>query len=167
MNSQYGGTKTEKNLVKAFSGESEARNRYTFYASKARKEGYKYIAEEFERTAANEKEHAKLWLKELEGIGDTVSNLLISAENEHAEWSKMYKEMEKDAREERFFKMADMFAAIAEIEKSHEARYRMLLSHLEDGKWECTNCGHIFEGAVPPEICPVCSHPREYFDTLR
>lgn len=168
------GTRTEQNLRTAFSGESEARNKYTFFASKARKDGYVQIAQIFEETAANEKEHAKIWFKYLVGgeIGDTASNLLSAAEGEHFEWADMYDRMAKEAREEGFDEIAAKFAMVGAIEKTHEERYRKLLQNVENGLvfsrdgdmiWECSNCGHIVIGPKAPEICPVCAHPQSYF----
>ena len=167
------GTKTEANLMAAFAGESQARNKYTYYASKARKDGYVQIAELFEATANNEKEHAKLWFKLLHGgIGDTAANLLDAAEGENYEWTDMYATFAKEAREEGFDKIADLFEGVAAIEKEHEERYRRLLANVEGGLvfsrdgdriWECGNCGHIHVGSIAPELCPVCAHPRAYF----
>ncbi len=168
------GTKTEQNLREAFAGESQARNKYTFFASKARKDGYVQIAQIFEETAANEKEHAKLWFKYLEGgeIKDTASNLLSAAEGENFEWTDMYDRMAQEAREEGFAEIAAKFAMVGAIEKTHEERYRKLLSNVEEGLvfsreedmiWECGNCGHIVIGKKAPAICPVCAHPQSYF----
>ena len=168
------GTKTEQNLREAFAGESQARNKYTFFASKARKDGYVQIAQIFEETAANEKEHAKLWFKYLEGgeIKDTASNLLSAAEGENYEWTDMYDRMAQEAREEGFAEIAAKFAMVGAIEKTHEERYRKLLSNAEEGLvfsreedmiWECGNCGHIVIGKKAPAICPVCAHPQSYF----
>ena len=168
------GTKTEQNLREAFAGESQARNKYTFFASKARKDGYVQIAQIFEETAANEKEHAKLWFKYLEGgeIKDTASNLLSAAEGENGEWTDMYDRMAQEAREEGFAEIAAKFAMVGAIEKTHEERYRKLLSNVEEGLvfsreedmiWECGNCGHIVIGKKAPAICPVCAHPQSYF----
>ena len=167
------GSKTEVNLWKAFAGESMARNKYTYFASKARKEGYEQIAAIFEETAGNEKEHAKLWFKALSGIGDTAANLLAAAEGEHEEWTDMYKEMAETAREEGFHALADAFAAVAKIEKSHEDRYVKLAENLSNSEvfkraevkvWYCRNCGHLEYGTEAPEVCPVCAHPRAYFE---
>ena len=169
------GTKTEKNLLEAFAGESMARNKYTYFASKAKKDGYVQIAELFEDTANNEKEHAKIWFKLLEGgkIQDTATNLLHAAEGENAEWTDMYARMAKEAEEEGFTKLAAQFRMVAEIEKSHEERYRALLSNVEMQKvfekaeqtmWECRNCGHLVMGKKAPEVCPVCAHPKSYFE---
>ena len=167
------GTKTEANLQAAFSGESQARNKYTYYASKARKDGYTQIAELFEETANNEKEHAKLWFKLLHGgIGSTEANLLDAAEGENYEWTDMYATFAKEAREEGFDKIADLFEGVAAIEKTHEERYRRLLANVEGGLvfsrdgdciWECGNCGHLHIGKDAPELCPVCAHPKAYF----
>ena len=167
------GTKTEANLMAAFAGESQARNKYTYYASKARKDGYVQIAELFEVTANNEKEHAKLWFKLLHGgIGTTAENLLDAAEGENYEWTDMYATFAKEAREEGFDKIADLFEGVAALEKEHEERYRRLLANVQDGLgfcrdgdriWECGNCGHIHVGSIAPDVCPVCAHPRAYF----
>lgn len=169
------GTKTEKNLMDAFAGESQARNKYTYYAGKARKEGYVQIANFFEETADNEKEHAKLWFKLLHGnaIGSTNANLLDAAGGEHWEWTEMYKTFAEDAKAEGFNEIARLFEGVAKIEKTHEERYLKLLKNLEDGEvfkrkekqfWICTNCGHIHEGAAAPDTCPVCAHPQAYFE---
>ena len=167
------GTKTEKNLQEAFAGESQTRKKYTYFASKARKEGYVQIASLFEETAANEKEHAKMWYKLLhEGIGTTAENLKAAAEGENFEWTDMYAAFAKDAREEGFEEIAALFEGVAAIEKEHEERYRRLLANLEgdavfskDGDviWQCANCGHICVGKKAPEVCPVCAHPQAYF----
>ncbi len=168
------GSKTEKNLMTAFAGESQARNKYTYYASKAKKEGYVQIAEIFEATANNEKEHAKLWFKLLHGgsIADTMANLKDAAEGENYEWTDMYANMAIDAKEEGFDKIAYLFEAVAKIEKSHEERYRALLEKVTNNTvfereekvvWECGNCGHHHEGREAPELCPVCDHPKAYF----
>ena len=166
------GSKTEANLWKAFAGESMARNKYTYFASKAKKEGFEQIAAIFEETAGNEKEHAKLWFKELGGIGDTAANLKAAAAGENEEWTQMYKEMAETAREEGFEKLAFLFDGVGKIEKEHEERYRKLLSNLKEGKvfersekkvWICANCGHIHFGEKAPEVCPVCDHPKAYF----
>ena len=171
--SKYKGTQTEKNLMEAFAGESQARNKYTYFASKAKKEGFEQIAEFFEKTADNEKEHAKLWFKELEGIGDTAQNLLAAAEGENYEWTDMYEGFAKTAEEEGFKALAMKFRLVAAIEKRHEERYRALLKNVEmqevfaksDVKvWECRNCGHIVVGEKAPEICPTCAHPQAYFE---
>ena len=169
------GSKTEQNLMEAFAGESQARNKYTFYASKAKKEGYNIIADKFEQTANNEKEHAKLWFKLLhEGnkVADTMTNLKDAAAGENYEWTDMYARMAKDAREEGFVKIAFLFESVGKIEKEHEARYNTLLKSLEEGTvfkrpdavtWECGNCGHRVECVNAPDLCPVCDHPKAYF----
>ena len=170
---KYAGTQTEKNLLAAFAGESEARNKYTFFASKARKEGYEQIAALFLKTADNEKEHAKLWFKELEGIGDTAENLQAAAEGENYEWTDMYEEFAKTAEAEGFTELAHRFRLVAAIEKHHEERYRALLHNVEMAEvfaksevkvWECRNCGHIVIGTSAPEVCPTCNHPQSYFE---
>ena len=170
---KYSGTKTEQNLRAAFSGESEARNKYTFFASKAKKEGYEQIAALFLKTADNEKEHAKLWFKELNGIGDTAENLLNAAEGENYEWTDMYDGFAKTADEEGFHDLAIRFRMVAAIERHHEERYRALLHNVETAEvfaksevkvWECRNCGHIVVGEKAPEICPTCNHPQSYFE---
>ena len=167
------GTKTEKNLMEAFAGESQARNKYTYFASVAKKEGYEQIASIFLETSENEKEHAKLHFKKLEGIGNTSENLKAAAEGENYEWSNMYPRMAKEAREEGFEKIARMFEGIARIEKGHEERYQKLLKNIKEeqvfkkeGKifWKCRNCGNIYEGPEAPESCPVCKHPRAYYE---
>ena len=170
---QLKGTKTEKNLQTAFAGESQARNKYTYYASKAKKDGYEQIAAIVEETANNEKEHAKMWFKLLNGgIPDTVANLADAAAGENYEWTDMYATFAKEAREEGFDQIAVMFEGVAAIEKTHEERYRKLLANIEGGVvfsrdgdmiWECRNCGHIHIGNKAPEVCPVCAHPRAYF----
>lgn len=167
------GSKTEKNLLEAFAGESMATNKYTYFASKAKKDGYVQIAEIFEETAKNEKEHAKLWFKLLhDGIGSTIDNLKTAAEGENYEWTDMYATFAKEAKEEGFDKIAALFEGVAEIEKEHEERYRKLLANIEgdlvfskdnDVIWQCSNCGHICVGKKAPEICPVCAHPKAYF----
>ena len=166
------GTKTEKNLWEAFAGESQARNKYTYFASKAKKDGYVQIAKIFEETAANEKEHAEIWFKLLQGIGSTAENLKAAAEGENYEWTDMYAEMAKDAREEGFDHIAFLFDEVGKIEKEHEERYRKLLANVEGGLvfsrdgdmiWQCSNCGHIHVGKQAPEVCPVCVHPKAYF----
>ncbi|MBO5674756.1 MAG: rubrerythrin family protein [Bacteroidaceae bacterium] len=171
--SKYKGTQTEKNLLEAFAGESQARNKYTYFASKAKKEGFEQIAEIFQKTADNEKEHAKLWFKELEGIGNTAENLLHAAEGENYEWTDMYEGFAKTAEEEGFKALAMKFRLVAAIEKRHEERYRALLKNVElqevfaksDVKvWECRNCGHIVVGEKAPELCPTCAHPQAYFE---
>lgn len=170
---KYAGTQTEKNLLAAFAGESEARNKYTFFASKARKEGYEQIAALFLKTAENEKEHAKLWFKELEGIGDTAENLQAAAEGENYEWTDMYEDFAKTAEAEGFTELAHRFRLVAAIEKHHEERYRALLHNVETAQvfeksevkvWECRNCGHIVVGTQAPDVCPVCAHPQAYFE---
>ena len=169
------GSKTEKNLWEAFAGESQARNKYTYFASKAKKEGYEQIAAIFEETALNEKEHAKLWFKLLEGgdIKTTAENLKAAAEGENYEWTDMYDRMAKEAKEEGFDKIAYLFEAVGKIEKEHEERYKKLLENVEgdlvfskdgDRVWKCRNCGHIVIGKNAPEICPVCAHPKSYFE---
>jgi len=167
------GTKTEANLLAAFSGESQARNKYTFYASKAKKEGYEQIAELFLETAANEKEHAEIWFKLLhDGIGDTIANLTDAAAGEHYEWTEMYAGFAKDAKEEGFDKISALFTLVTKIEKEHEARYLKLLSNVQDGIvfsrdgdtiWQCGVCGHVHVGKKAPEKCPVCDHSQAYF----
>ena len=170
---KYSGTKTEQNLRTAFSGESEARNKYTFFASTAKKEGYEQIAALFQKTADNEKEHAKLWFKELQGIGSTADNLLSAAEGENYEWTDMYDSFAKTAEEEGFPELAQKFRLVGEIERHHEERYRALLHNVELAEvfakstvkvWECRNCGHIVIGEKAPEVCPACSHPQSYFE---
>ncbi len=170
---KYAGTQTEKNLMAAFAGESEARNKYTYFASKAKKEGYEQIAALFLKTAENEKEHAKLWFKELNGIGDTAENLLSAAEGENYEWTDMYDGFAKTADEEGFHELAQRFRLVAAIEKHHEERYRALLHNVEMAEvfaksevkvWECRNCGHIVIGEKAPEVCPTCNHPQSYFE---
>ena len=170
---KYVGTETEKNLKVAFSGESEARNKYTYFASVAKREGYEQIASLFQKTADNEKEHAKIWFKELMGIGGTKDNLKTAAEGENYEWTDMYEGFAKTAEEEGFPELAVKFRMVAEIEKHHEERYRALLKNIETEQvfrksevkvWECRNCGHISVGTVAPEICPVCAHPQSYFE---
>ena len=168
------GTKTEKNLQTAFAGESQARNKYTYYASKAKKDGYEQIAAIFEETANNEKEHAKLWFKLLHGgIPDTLTNLADAAAGENYEWTDMYATFAKEAKEEGFDHIAKLFEGVAKIEKRHEERYRKLIENIEGGLvfsrdgdmiWECRNCGHIHIGKEAPEVCPVCAHPRAYFE---
>ena len=167
------GTKTEENLAIAFAGESMARNKYTYFASKAKKDGYVQIANIFEETANNEKEHAKMWFKLLNGgIGTTEANLLAAAQGEHEEWTQMYAEFAKVAREEGLDQIAELFEGVAAIEKEHEERYRKLLANVEGGIvfskdgdriWQCLNCGHIHVGSAAPEVCPVCAHPQAYF----
>ena len=173
MANKYAGTKTEQNLRAAFSGESEARNKYTYFASKAKKEGFEQIAALFLKTADNEKEHAKLWLKELEGIGDTAWNLQNAAEGENYEWTDMYDGFAKTAEEEGFTALAAKFRMVAAIEKHHEERYRALHKNVETAQvfeksevkvWECRNCGHIVVGTKAPLACPTCAHPQAYFE---
>ena len=169
------GTKTEKNLMEAFAGESQARNKYSYFASKAKKDGYQQIAALFEETANNEKEHAKMWFKYLEGgaIKYTMSNLKAAAEGENYEWTDMYDRMAKEAEEEGFTEIAARMRGVAEIERHHEERYRKLLKNIEDGIvfsrdgdtiWQCRNCGHIVVGKAAPEVCPVCDHAQSYFE---
>ena len=173
MANKYAGTQTEKNLEAAFAGESQARNKYTYFASKAKKEGFEQIAALFEETANNEKEHAKLWFKELNGIGSTAENLAAAADGENYEWTDMYDGFAKTAEAEGFPELAARFRGVAAIEKRHEERYRALLKNVETAQvfersevkvWECRNCGHIVVGTKAPEICPVCSHPKAYFE---
>ncbi len=170
---KYSGTQTEKNLEAAFAGESQARNKYTYFASKAKKEGFEQIAALFLKTADNEKEHAKMWFKELLGIGDTAENLLEAAEGENYEWTDMYEGFAKTAEEEGFFDLAKKFRLVAAIEKEHEERYRALLKNVETKTvfekssvtvWECRNCGHIVVSEKAPEVCPTCDHPQSYFE---
>lgn len=173
MANKYAGTKTEKNLWEAFAGESQARNKYTYFASVAKKAGYEQIAELFLKTAENEKEHAKLWFKALGQIGTTEENLLHAAAGENAEWTDMYDRMAREAEEEGFHDLAAKFRGVAAIEKTHEERYRALLKNVENKSvfekigvqvWECRNCGHIVVGTKAPEVCPVCNHPQSYFE---
>lgn len=170
---KYSGSKTEKNLEAAFAGESQARNKYTYFASVAKKQGFEQIANLFLKTADNEKEHAKMWFKELNGIGDTAENLLAAAEGENYEWTDMYEDFAKTAEEEGFTELAHKFRLVAAIEKHHEERYRALLRNVETAEvfkrseikvWECRNCGHIVVGKEAPEVCPVCNHPQSYFE---
>ena len=170
------GSKTEKNLMEAFSGESQARNKYTYFASVAKKEGYEQIAAIFQQTADNEKEHAKMWFKELKGIGNTAENILAAAEGENYEWTDMYDGFAKVAEEEGFTELAAKFRMVAAIEKTHEERYRKLLNNVEMKKvfekseetmWECRNCGHIVIGKKAPDVCPVCAHPQAYFEVRK
>ncbi len=170
------GTKTEKNLQAAFAGESQARNKYTYFASVAKKEGYQQIAAIFEETANNEKEHAKLWFKALGELGTTAQNLLAAAEGENYEWTDMYEQFAKDAEEEGFKALAAQFRAVAKIEKAHEERYRKLLSNVEmqqvfekaeETMWECRNCGHLVIGKKAPKVCPVCFHEQSYFEVRK
>ncbi len=173
---KYAGTQTEKNLQAAFAGESQARNKYTYFASVAKKEGYEQMAALFLNTADNEKEHAKMWFKELQGIGNTAQNLKAAAEGENYEWTDMYAEFAKTAEEEGFPELAQKFRLVAAIEKAHEERYRKLLENLETAQvfeksevkvWECRNCGHIVVGTKAPELCPTCAHPQSYFEVRK
>ena len=173
MANKYEGTQTEKNLMTAFAGESEARNKYTYFASKAKKEGFEQISALFTKTADNEKEHAELWFKELNGIGNTAENLLAAAEGENYEWTDMYAGFAETADAEGFHELAAKFRMVAEIEKHHEERYRALLKNVETQQvfeksevkiWECRNCGHIMVGTKAPQVCPVCAHPQSYFE---
>ena len=170
------GSKTEKNLWTAFAGESQARNKYTYFASVAKKEGYEQISEIFQKTADNEKEHAKLWFKALGELGDTATNLLHAAEGENYEWTDMYATFAKEAEEEGFVELAAKFRMVAAIEKSHEDRYRALLNNVEmkavfeksgESMWECRNCGHLVMGKKAPQVCPVCAHPQAYFEVRK
>lgn len=170
------GTKTEKNLMEAFAGESQARNKYTYFASVAKKEGYEQIAEIFLKTAENEKEHAKLWFKALGELGTTAENLAAAAAGENFEWTDMYERFAKDAEEEGFKALAFQFRAVAKIEKAHEERYRALLNNVEmnavfekseEKMWECRNCGHLVIGKKAPVVCPVCAHPQSYFEVRK
>ncbi len=173
MDNKYKGTKTELNLQAAFAGESQARNKYTYFASKAKKEGFEQIAALFLKTADNEKEHAKMWFKELNGIGNTAENLSAAADGENYEWTDMYEEFAKTAEEEGFTELAAKFRAVGAIEKHHEERYRTLPKNVETSQvfekstvkvWECRNCGHIVVGTKAPDVCPVCNHPQSYFE---
>ena len=173
MATKYSGTQTEKNLEAAFAGESQARNKYTYFASRAKKEGFEQIAALFLETAENEKEHAKLWFKELNGINDTAQNLADAAAGENYEWTDMYEGFAKTAEEEGFTELAIKFRMVAAIEKRHEERYRALLKNIEAQEvfkksevkvWECRNCGHLVVGTKAPEVCPVCAHPQSYFE---
>ena len=173
MANKYAGTQTEKNLMEAFAGESQARNKYTYFASKAKKDGFEQIAALFLKTAENEKEHAKLWFKELEGIGTTAENLGAAADGENYEWTDMYEGFAKTAEAEVFPELAEKFRGVAAIEKHHEERYRALLKNVQTAQvfekcevkiWECRNCGHIVVGTKAPDICPVCAHPQSYFE---
>ncbi|MCX4256028.1 MAG: rubrerythrin family protein [Oscillospiraceae bacterium] len=170
------GTKTEANLLSAFAGESQARNKYTYFASVAKKEGYEQIAEIFLKTADNEKEHAKMWFKALSGIGNTKANLAAAADGENYEWTDMYESFAKDAEEEGFIELAEKFRAVGAIEKAHEERYRALLNNIEMQQvfekgemkmWECRNCGHLVMGKKAPDVCPVCNHPQSYFEVRK
>ena len=172
----YAGTKTEKNLLEAFAGESQARNKYTYFASVAKKEGYEQIAEIFQKTADNEKEHAKLWFKALGELGQTAENLAAAAAGENYEWTDMYDRFAKEAEEEGFKELAAQFRGVAAIEKSHEERYRALLNNVEMQKvfekseetmWECRNCGHLHIGKKAPQVCPVCAHPQSFFEVRK
>ncbi len=176
MSNPYAGTKTEQNLREAFSGESQARNKYTYFASAAKKAGYEQIAELFLKTAENEKEHAKLWFKHLGGLGTTEENLRSAAEGENFEWTDMYDRMAREADEEGFHDLAAQFRGVAAIEKAHEERYRALLNNIETKTvfekagivmWECRNCGHLVIAAEAPQVCPVCNHPRAYFEVRK
>lgn len=176
MANKYAGTQTEKNLREAFSGESQARNKYTYFASKAKKEGFEQISALFLKTADNEKEHAKMWFKELDGLGNTAENLVSAADGENYEWTDMYDGFAKVAEEEGFTSLAAKFRMVAAIEKTHEERYRKLLSNVEMQKvfekseetmWECRNCGHIVIGKKAPDVCPVCAHPQAYFEVRK
>ncbi len=176
MANKYAGTKTEQNLRDAFAGESQARNKYTYFASAAKKAGYEQIAALFLATADNEKEHAKLWFKALGGIGDTAENLLSAAEGENYEWTDMYDKFAKEADEEGFHDLAEQFRGVAAIEKMHEERYRALLRNVETLQvfekagvvmWECRNCGHVVIATAAPEVCPVCKHPKAYFEVRK
>lgn len=173
MANKYSGTQTEKNLEAAFAGESQARNKYTYFASRAKKDGFEQIASIFLQTADNEKEHAKLWFKELQGIGSTAENLVAAAEGENYEWTDMYEGFAKTADEEGFHELAAKFRLVAAIEKRHEERYRALLHNVEAQEvfkksevkvWECRNCGHIVVGTEAPKVCPTCAHPQSYFE---
>lgn len=173
MDNKYKGTQTEKNLETAFAGESQARNKYTYFASVAKKEGYEQISSIFLKTADNEKEHAKMWFKELAGIGNTVANLTAAAAGENHEWTNMYEDFAKTAETEGFPELAAKFRLVGAIEKAHEERYRALLKNIETAQvfqksevkvWECRNCGHIVVGMNAPELCPVCAHPQSYFE---
>ena len=173
MTNKYAGTQTEKNLREAFAGESQARNKYTYFASVAKKEGYEQISSIFLKTADNEKEHAKMWFKELQGIGNTKENLEAAAQGENFEWTDMYDEFAKTAEEEGFKELAEKFRMVGAIEKAHEERYRALLQNVETAQvfeksevkiWECRNCGHLAVGTKAPEECPVCAHPQSFFE---
>lgn len=174
MENKYKGTKTYENLLTAFAGESQARNKYTFFASVAKKEGYEQISAIFLETAENEKEHAKLWFKELYGIGSTLDNLLAAAEGENYEWTEMYDEFAKTAEEEGFKELAARFRLVGQVEKHHEERYRKLFSNIENNEvftkktgikiWKCRNCGYIYVGESAPKVCPCCNHPQAYFE---
>ena len=176
MENKYKGTKTEQNLLSAFAGESQARNKYTYFASVAKKEGYEQIADIFLKTADNEKEHAKMWFKELKGIGSTIDNLEAAASGENHEWTSMYEDFAIEAESEGFIELAKKFRAVALIEKAHEERYRALLNNVQTASvfeksevkvWECRNCGHIVVGTKAPDVCPVCDHPQSYFEVRK
>ena len=176
MANKYAGTKTEKNLWEAFAGESQARNKYTYFASVAKKAGYEQIAELFLKTAQNEMEHAKLWFKALGQLGDTAQNLLAAAEGENYEWTDMYDTFAKEAEEEGFTELAEQFRGVAAIERSHEERYRALLNNVQTRTvfeksgvvmWECRNCGHLVIGTTAPDVCPVCKHPQAFFEVRK
>lgn len=169
------GSKTEQNLWAAFAGESQARNKYTYFASKAKKDGFVQVSNIFEETAANEKEHAKIWFKLVSEIGDTAANLKAAAAGEHEEWTSMYPGFAKVAREEGFDKIANLFEMVAKIEKEHEERYKLLLGNIESGAafkkaapviWQCLNCGYVCEATAAPQVCPVCAHPQAYFQKV-
>jgi rubrerythrin len=173
MAKELKGSKTEQNLWEAFAGESQARNKYTYYASKAKKDGYEQMAQLFQETADQEKEHAKIWFKLIHGIGSTIDNLKDAAQGEYDEWTDMYPRMAREAREEGFEEIAQLFEGVAAIEKVHEEKYKKLLENIEQGIvfsrdgdtiWQCRNCGHIYIGKQAPEICPVCNHPQAYFE---
>ena len=173
MAKELKGSKTEQNLWEAFAGESQARNKYTYYASKAKKDGYEQMAQLFQETADQEKEHAKMWFKLIHGIGSTIDNLKDAAQGEYDEWTDMYPRMAREAREEGFEEIAQLFEGVAAIEKVHEEKYKKLLENIEQGIvfsrdgdtiWQCRNCGHIYIGKQAPEICPVCNHPQAYFE---
>lgn len=170
------GSKTEKNLLTAFAGESQARNKYTYFASVAKKEGFEQIAAIFNATADNEKEHAKMWFKALGELGDTAANLAAAADGENYEWTDMYETFAKEAEEEGFTELAEKFRAVGQIEKAHEERYRKLLKNIEMQQvfdkgemtmWECRNCGHLVMGEKAPDVCPVCNHPQSYFEVRK
>ena len=175
MASKYAGTKTEKNLMEAFAGESQARNKYSYYASAAKKEGYEQIAALFTETADNEKEHAKMWFKAFHGIGDTLTNLKDAAAGENEEWTDMYVRMAKEAKEEGFTDLAEKFELVAKVESEHEKRYKALAESIERGTtfksetttvWRCRNCGYVYEGVEAPDSCPCCDHPKAYFERV-
>lgn len=173
---KYAGTQTEKNLQEAFSGESQARNKYTYFASVAKKEGYEQMSALFLKTADNEKEHAKMWFKELAGLGDTKANLSAAADGENYEWTDMYATFAKEAKEEGFDRIAKLFEEVGKIEKRHEERYMKLIGNIEDDLvfkkgeetvWICRNCGYVYVGDEAPKVCPVCAHPQSYFEELK